>query len=132
MKRASVLLGALVLAGCGGSSPRETAPRQVVVPAYGGYPPVTIPVTEGTTELCRGDADAFTRNAVSFLVPSTSPPDQFFLSARLQFADFEAHLCDVAILRETLSHRLTLKQRRVIAAKFSFLGKTARELAQPN
>jgi hypothetical protein len=131
MKRTPLFLVALLLAGCG-SSHHETAPKQFVVPAYGGYSPVTIPVTEGTPELCRQDAEAFTRNAVAFLVPSTSPPDQFYLSARLEFFDFEAHLCDAAILREALARRLTLTQRQVIAERFGFLGEKASEVVEPD
>jgi hypothetical protein len=108
------LLAALALAGCGGSSRHAEPPKALTVPAYAGYAPITIPVTEGTPELCRGDADAFTRNAVAFLKPSTSPPDQFYLSARLQFFDFKAHLCDADILREELARRLGPAQRRLI------------------
>jgi hypothetical protein len=129
VNRAAGLLAALALAGCAGSSHRAETPKALTVPAYAGYPPITITVTEGTPELCRGDADAFARDAVAFLQPSTSPPDQFYLSARLQFFDFKAHLCDVAILREAVSHRLTEKQQRIIVERFGFLGETARELA---
>jgi hypothetical protein len=50
--------------------------------------------------------------------------------ARLQFLEFKAHRCDVAILRQALTRRATAKQRRAIVARieFSFLGETGREL----
>jgi hypothetical protein len=128
VKRAAALLAALALAGCGGSPHNAEGPKALTVPAYAGYPPITITVTEGTPELCRGDAESFARDAVAFLTPSTSPPDQFYLSARLQFFDFKAHLCDISILRDALSRRLGPTQQRTILAHFGFLGETAREL----
>jgi hypothetical protein len=50
--------------------------------------------------------------------------------ARLQFHEFEAHRCDVAILRKAFSRRATPKQRRAIVGRveFAFLGETGREL----
>lgn len=132
MSRASVagLLCALLLGGCGGSSAHGDADNQVTAPAYNGYPAITIPVTSGTPAQCRREAQAFSRNAVSFLAPFPSDSDTFLVIARLQFHEFEAHRCDVAILRKALSRRATAKQRRAIVGRieFAFLGETGREL----
>jgi len=67
---------------------------------------------------------------VSFLAPFPSDSDTFLVIARLQFHEFEAHRCDVAILRKALSRRATAKQRRAIVGRieFAFLGETGREL----
>jgi hypothetical protein len=104
--------------------------KRLTIPAYGTYPPMTITVTEGTPALCRRDAEAFTRSAVSFLAPSATPADQYFVSARLQFIDFKAHRCDVAILRKALSRRLTVRQRRVLVARLGFLGEVGPQLSR--
>ena len=52
--------------------------------------------------------------------------------ARLQFLEFKAHRCDVAILREAFSRRATARQRRAVVARveFSFLGDDGRELTK--
>ena len=118
-------MAALVLAGCGGSSGHKA----LTVPAYGGFPSTTIAVTKGTPEYCRRDAEAFTRDAVAFLRPFPSDADVYRVQARLQFIDFKAHLCDVAVLRKEFSRRLTAGQRRAVVQSFSFLGKTGRELS---
>jgi len=133
VSRASVagLLCALLLGGCGGSSSvHGDAENQVTAPAYNGYPAITIPVTSGTPAQCRREAQAFSRNAVSFLAPFPSDSDTFLVIARLQFHEFKAHRCDVAILRKALSRRATAKQRRAIVGRieFAFLGETGREL----
>ena len=127
---AAWLLSALLLGGCGGSSAHGDAEQQITVPAYNGYPAITIPVTSGTPAQCRREAQVFSRAAVSFLAPFPSDSDTHLVLARLQFLEFKAHRCDVAILREALSRRATATQRRVIVARveFSFLGETGREL----
>ena len=125
------LLSALLLGGCGGSSSgKGDAEGQITVPAYNGYPAITIPVTSGTPAQCRREAQVFSRAAVSFLAPFPSDSDTHLVLARLEFLEFKAHRCDVAILREALSRRATATQRRVIVARveFSFLGETGREL----
>jgi len=122
------VLAALLLGGCGGSSEHGKTVRRLTVPAYAGFPSTTITVTKGTPEHCRRDAQALTRDAVSFLKPFPSDADEYRAEARLQFFDFKAHLCDVAVLRRAFSRRLTPKQRRAIIAGFSFLGETGREL----
>ena len=125
------LLSALLLGGCGGSSSGHgNAEKQITVPAYNGYPAITIPVTSGTPAQCRREAQVFSRAAVSFLAPFPSDSDTHLVLARLQFLEFKAHRCDVAILREALSRRATATQRRAIVARveFSFLGETGREL----
>jgi hypothetical protein len=135
-----VLLG---LASCGGdtmsttvqqttttsSSGHGKAVKQLTVPAYAGYPPITVPIRRGTPARCRLDAKAFTRDAVAFLAPSPpTPPDVYFLNARTTFVDFEAHRCGVTYLRRALSRRLTATQRRRVVARFTFLGESGREL----
>lgn len=134
MSRSSTawLLSALLLAGCGGSSSgRDDAEGQITAPAYNGYPAITIPVTSGTPAQCRHEAQAFSREAVAFLAPFPSDSDTHLVIARLQFLEFRAHRCDVAILRDALSRRATPKQRKTIVGRieFTFLGKTGRELA---
>ena len=128
---AAWLLSALLLGGCcGSSSGHGDAARQITVPAYNGYPAITIPVTSGTPAQCRREAQVFSRAAVSFLAPFPSDSDTHLVLARLQFLEFKAHRCDVAILRKALSRRATAKQRRIIVGSpaFSFLGETGREL----
>ena len=123
MSRFSVvsLLAILVLAGCGGSSRHAKAEKQVTVPAYGTYGAVTEAVTTGTPALCRREAQAFTRDGVSFLVPSATPADDYFIGARTQFFDFEAHRCDAQFLRKALSRRLNVNQRRTLFERLPFL-----------
>jgi hypothetical protein len=123
---AAWLLSALLLGGCGGSSGDGNAEKQITVPAYNGYPAITIPVTSGTPAQCRREAKVFSRAAVSFLAPFPSDSDTHLVLARLQFLEFKAHRCDVAILRQALTRRTTAKQRRAIVARieFSFLGET--------
>jgi len=124
------LLSALLLGGCGGSSAHGNAEKEVTAPAYSRYPAITIPVASGTPAQCRREAQVFSREAVSFLAPFPSDSDTHLVVARLQFYEFKAHRCDVAILREALSRRATVKQRRAIVASdgFTFLGETGREL----
>src|SRR4029078_3646708 len=126
---AAWLLSAVVLGGCGGSDQGNTE-TQVTAPAYNGYPAITIPVTTGTPAQCRREARAFSRAAVRFLAPFPSDSDTHLVIARLQFFEFKAHRCDVAILREAFSQYATAGQRRAIVERieFAFLGDTGREL----
>ncbi len=126
---AAWVLCALVLGGCGGSG-HGNAEKQITAPAYNGYPAITIPVTTGTPAQCRREAQVFSRAAVDFLAPFPSDSDTHLVIARLQFLEFKAHRCDIAILREAFSRRATARQRRAIVARveFSFLGETGREL----
>jgi hypothetical protein len=128
----------LSLASCGGDTTTTTttssghgkAVKQLTVPAYAGYPAITVPITRGTPARCRLDAKAFTRDAVAFLAPSPpTPPDVYFLNARTTFVDFEAHRCGVTYLRRALSRRLTATQRRRVVGRFTFLGEIGRELS---
>jgi hypothetical protein len=131
-RRGVVAIAAVVLAGCGGSSDHDqTAKRkQLTIPGYASFPPVTVPITKGSPARCRLDAKGFTRDAVAFLAPSpATPPDVYFLGARTAFIDFEAHRCDVGYLRGPLSRRLTATQRRRLVGRFTFLGETGRELS---
>ena len=75
----------------------------------------------------------FSRAAVEFLAPFPSDSDTHLVLARLQFFEFKAHKCDVAILRKALGRRATGRQRRAIVSSdgFTFLGETGRELAAP-
>jgi hypothetical protein len=127
---AAWLLSALLLGGCGGSSSQGDAEKQITVPSYNGYPAITIPVTSGSPAQCRREAQVFSRAAVAFLAPFPSDSDTHLVLARLQFLEFKAHRCDVAILRDAFSRRATAKQRRAIVGRieFAFLGDTAREL----
>jgi hypothetical protein len=125
-----LLLLVVVLAGCGGSAARGDGANQVTAPAYNGYPAITIPVTTGSTARCRHEADAFSREAVKFLAPYPSDSDTHLVIARVQFYEFTAHRCDLAILRDAFSQHATPKQRRTIVDRieFMFLGETGREL----
>ena len=126
-----MLLAVLVLAGCGGSHGDREAEQTVTVPAYGQFPAMTVPVTPGSSDLCRAKADAFSRAAKGFLRPFPSDADNYRVLARVQFIAFKAHLCNTAILREAFSRRLTPRERREVLKFFGFLGDTARELAAP-
>ena len=124
-------LGAVVvLAGCGGSPDDHRVEKTLTVPAYGPYPAMTVPVAPGTSALCRAKADAFSRAAAGFLLPFPSDADNYRVLARVQFTAFRAHLCDVAVLREALSRRLTAKQLRDVLAFFGFMGEIGRDLAK--
>ena len=124
---AAVVLSLLLLAGCGGSSGGD-AQTQVTAPAYNGYPAITIPVTTGSTARCRHEADAFSREAVKFLVPYPSDSDTHLVIARVQFIAFKAHQCDTDLLRQAVARRLSAKQVREVLRFFGFMGETAREL----
>jgi hypothetical protein len=121
---------ALLLAGCGGSSGRDTAKGQVIVPAYNVYPAVTIPVKSATPARCGQEAEAFSREAVKWLAPYPSDSDTHLVIARVQFLAFKAHRCDVAILRDEFARQATPEQRRAVVqrSEFSFLGETGPEL----
>ena len=124
------MLAVVVLAGCGGSPDDRRAEKTLTVPAYGPYPAMTVPVAPGTSALCRAKADAFSRAAAGFLLPFPSDADNYRVLARVQFTAFRAHLCDVAVLREALSRRLTAKQLRDVLAFFGFMGEIGRDLAK--
>jgi hypothetical protein len=125
---AAWVLAALVLGGCGGHGESE---KQITVAAYGPFPAETIPVTEGTPAQCRNEANVFSRAAVSFLAPFPSDADNYVVIARLQFFEFKAHLCDIAILRNALARRSTAKQRQAIVAGLPFVdNETGRELTK--
>jgi hypothetical protein len=103
------------------------------VPAYRESPAITIPVRSATSAQCRHEAEAFSRRAVAFLAPYPSDSDTHLVSARLQFLEFKAHRCDLAILVREFSRQATRKQRQAVVARseFSFLGETRRELTAP-
>jgi hypothetical protein len=126
-----VLLVALALAGCGGSSHHAKSAKGLTVPAYGtfgGFSSTTIAVTRGSPAHCRIAANAFADNGKKYLRPFPSDADNYLVIARLQFIDFKAHRCNLAILRAALAKRLTPKQRRQVIRSFSFLGPTAARL----
>ena len=125
---AVALLSALVLAGCGGPDGDDQAQKQMTVPDYGQFPSMTVPVSQGTLEQCRAEADAFSRAAEGFLRPFPSDADNYRVLARVQFIAFKAHSCETAILREAVVRRLTEKQLREVLRFFGFMGETAREL----
>lgn len=125
----ALLLAVVVLGGCGGSSDRPTAEKkQVTVPAYGTFHATTEAVTTGTPAACKRAARAFTRDAVTFLVPSPTPVDLYFVTARTQFYDFQAHSCDPSYLRTALVRRLSASKRRELVARMPFLGQVGNEL----
>lgn len=137
MRRGALLSIVLLLVvpavgGCGGggASGKNTEKKvQVTFPAYGGFPATTVPVTAGTAAVCRRDAEAFTRQAVTFLSPPLpTPADEYFVAARTQFFDFQAHRCDAAFLRAALVKRLSARQRSKLIAGMPFLGDVAAEL----
>jgi hypothetical protein len=131
---ASLLLTALLISGCGGSSSGDSdAEREITAPAYNGYPAITIPVKTGTRARCEHEARTFSREAVAFLAPFPSDSDTHLVVARLQFLEFKAHRCDLDILRHAFSARATPQQRKTIVGRieFAFLGDTGRELAAP-
>jgi hypothetical protein len=125
----ALLLCVLLLAGCGGSSSEDE--KQVVAPAYNGYPAITIPVETGTPAKCRHEAEAFSREAVKFLAPFPSDSDTHLVIARLQFLEFKAHRCDLEMLRTTFAQHATPQQRQTIVDRieFTFLGDAAGKLA---
>jgi hypothetical protein len=125
---------ALVLGGCGGSSSGHGATeKQITVPAYNVYPALTIPVRSAAPARCRHEAEAFSREAVAFLAPFPSDSDTHWVIARVQFLEFKAHRCDLAILRRAFSRQATRQQRKAIVARseFSFLEETGRQLTAP-
>ncbi len=107
------------------------AQKQITAPAYNGYPAITIPVTTGTPAQCRARRRSSPGRG-GFLAPFPSDSDTHLVVARLQFLEFKAHRCDVAILREAFSRRATARQRRAVVARveFSFLGDDGRELTK--
>ena len=122
-----LLLAAVASAGCGRSSnDSKVEKKQVTLPAYGGYRATTETVTVGSPAVCRRAAQALTRDAVAFLVPSPTPADDYFIAARTQFIDFQAHTCDLSILRSALSRRLDAGQRRSLIARLPFLPESLR------
>ena len=125
---AVLLLCALVLAGCGGSDGEHRAQKQMTIPSYGPFPAMTVPVTEGTPEQCRAEADAFSRAAEGFLRPFPSDADNYRVLARVQFVAFKAHQCETELLREAVARRLTVKQVREVLRFFGFMGDDARAL----
>jgi hypothetical protein len=124
----ALLLAVIALAGCGGSDDGGTE-QALTVPAYGPFPAMTVPVTEGTAAFCRAKADSFSRAAEAFLRPFPSDADNYRVLARVQFTAFQASRCDTGLLRDALSRRLTVRQLRVVLSFFGFMGKTGRELA---
>ena len=127
---AALLLAVVVLAGCGGSPDDDNGQRALTVPAYGQFPAMTVPVTQGTPAECRAKAEAFSRAAAGFLRPFPSDADNYRVLARVQFIAFQAHLCDTDMLRKVLSRRLTVKQLREVLSFFGFMGEVGRELAR--
>ena len=79
------------------------------------------------------DEPRVSREAVAFLAPFPSDSDTHLVIARLQFLEFKAHRCDLAILRSEFSRQATRRQRQAVVARgeFSFLGATGRELTAP-
>jgi hypothetical protein len=129
VRRSLVVLLALVAlaaAGCGGD---DQAQNVLTIPSDGRFAATKVPVEPATEARCRREADSFSRAAKSFLIPYPSDADVYRVLARVQFTAFEAHQCDLEILREAVSRRLTPKQLREVLAFFGFLGDVGRQLA---
>jgi hypothetical protein len=129
VRRSLVVLLALVAlaaAGCGGD---DQAQKVLTIPSDGRFAATKVPVEPATEARCRREADSFSRAAKSFLIPYPSDADVYRVLARVQFTAFEAHQCDLEILREAVSRRLTPKQLREVLAFFGFLGDVGRQLA---
>jgi hypothetical protein len=121
-----VILAVVLLAGCGGD---DQAQKTLTIPSDGRFAATKVPTGPASPALCRAKADSFSRAAESFLLPYPSDADIYRVLARVQFTAFEAHHCDVAMLREAVSRRLTPKELREVLAFFGFLGEVGRELA---
>lgn len=126
---AASILGALAVVA-GGAPDRADAGDGLTIPGYSHYPSMTIHVKRGTKAQCRAEADAFSRHAKSFLLPYPSDTDIYLVLARVQFTAFVAHKCNIAILRDAVSRRLTAKQLRNVLAFFGFMGDVGRQLAR--
>ncbi len=126
-----LLLGVVVLAGCGGSTDSDTAGKELTIPSDGRFAATKVPIKAGTPALCRRKADSFSRAAKSFLIPYPSDADVYRVLARVHFTAFRAHGCDVATLRRAVERRLTPAQLREVLAFFGFLGDVGRQLAKP-
>jgi hypothetical protein len=126
---AAALLGAILVATAG---PLDDARADdgVTIPRYSQYPSMTIHAKHGTAAQCRAEADGFSRNAKAFLRPYPSDTDIYLVLARVQFSAFTAHRCDIAVLRQAVSRRLTQKQLRNVLAFFGFMGDVGRQLAR--
>jgi hypothetical protein len=117
---AILFLVALVLAGCGGSTSKQSSggTRTVTRNPYGGFSGTTVVVTTGAPDatLCKQDAVLFGRDAVQFIQHSGAdaayPADLYYYNARGVYDDFTGHGCDPALLAAELKRRLTPEQQR--------------------
>jgi hypothetical protein len=116
-----VFVAALVLAGCGGSSSKQSSgpgTRTVTHNPYGGFSGTTVVVTTGDPQapLCKQDAVLFGRDAVQFIQHSGAdaayPADLYYYNAKGVYDDFTGHACDPALLAADLKKRLTPAQQR--------------------
>ena len=119
-------LAVVLLAGCGGDDQTQKA---LTIPSDGRFAATKVATGPASAALCRAKADSFSRAAESFLLPYPSDADIYRVLARIQFTAFQAHHCDIAVLRTAVSRRLTPKQLREVLAFFGFLGDVGRELA---
>ena len=125
-----LFLGVVLLAGCGGSADGDSADKALTIPSDGRFAATKVPIRAGTQALCRRKADSFSRAAKSFLLPYPSDADVYRVLARVHFTAFQAHGCDVALLREALARRLSTKQLHEVLAFFGFMGDVGRQLAK--
>lgn len=111
--RRAVLVAAVLLAGCGGAAPR---PRVTTVPAYAGFPPDTITVTDTDprSPACRVDATSFAASSLRFV--TQHPADTYYMVMREELADFGVRRCDPALLGRALRRTLTARQRDALVA----------------
>lgn len=126
---AVLLLAVVALAGCGGSGDGDKAGKALTIPSDGRFGATVVPLGPRDAALCRRKADSFSRAARSFLLPYPSDADVYRVLARVQFTAFQAHRCDVDLLRKALARRLTAKQLHEVLGFFGFMGDVGRELA---
>jgi hypothetical protein len=123
---AAVLLAVVLLAGCGGDDQTQ---KTLTIPSDGRFAATKVPTGPASPALCRAKADSFSRAAESFLLPYPSDSDIYRVLARVQFTAFQAHHCDIEVLRRAVARRLTPKELREVLAFFGFMGDVGPELA---
>jgi hypothetical protein len=127
-----VLVPALALCGCGGSSPGARTAAQVSLPAYGSFPATTIAGSPASARVCRANAQVFARDAVDFLAhfgPAAAyPADLNLVIVREDLGRLETHGCDPRALGDALARTLTPSQRSAFMADLpTTMARTVRE-----
>jgi hypothetical protein len=114
----SVVVAAVALAGCGGSSGHGGSAAQATIPAYGVTPALTVPRSDG--KACRTDASTLAEDARGFLAhfgkSAAYPADLNYVIIRGDLARLQAGRCDPGLLGGALRRSLTAKQRAELVA----------------